>query len=132
MRMKIRFAVIDDAAFLRELVKNIVVSEGGICVGEAANGDEGIAMVQTTLPDLVFLDMVMPLRNGIETAKALKELHPEIKIIGCSTIDQEALVQKAYEAGFDDYIAKPFSKEQILNSILKVLPHLGESTHGRT
>ncbi|WII73898.1 response regulator [Bdellovibrio sp. 22V] len=130
--MKIRFAVIDDAAFLRELIKNIVTSVGGTCVGEAANGDEAIALVESTLPELVFLDMVMPLRNGIETAKVLKELHPDIKIIGCSTIDQDMLVQKAYEAGFDDYVTKPFSKEQILNSISKVLPHLGESSHGRT
>lgn len=130
--MKIRFAVVDDAAFLRELVKNIITAAGGTCVGEAANGDEAVELVQNTLPDLVVLDMVMPLRNGIETAKILKELHPEIKIIGCSTIDQEALVQKAYEAGFDAYLTKPFSKEQILNEIKKVLPHLGESTHGRT
>lgn len=130
--MKIRFAVIDDAAFLRELIKNIVTSEGGLCVGEAANGDEAVELVSATLPDLVFLDMVMPLRNGIETAKILKELHPGIKIIGCSTIDQEALVQKAFEAGFDAYLPKPFSKEQLLKEITKVLPHLGESTHGRT
>ncbi|WP_413943758.1 response regulator [Bdellovibrio sp. HCB-162] len=130
--MKIRFAVVDDAAFLRELVKNIVTSAGGTCVGEAANGDEAVALVESTLPDVVFLDMVMPLRNGIETAKVIKELHPEIKIIGCSTIDQEALVQKAYDSGFDDYITKPFSKEQVLESIKKVLPQLGESTHGRT
>ncbi|WP_413569194.1 response regulator [Bdellovibrio sp. HCB117] len=130
--MKIRFAVIDDAAFLRELVKNIVTSAGGVCVGEAANGDEAVTLVESTLPELVFLDMVMPLRNGIETAKVLKELHPEIKIIGCSTIDQEAYVQKAYEAGFDAYVTKPFSKEQILEAISKVLPQQGESTHGRT
>lgn len=130
--MKIRFAVVDDAAFLRELVKNIVTSAGGTCVGEAGNGDEAIALVQSTVPDLIFLDMVMPLRNGIETAKAIKELYPDIKIIGCSTIDQEALVQKAYDAGFDAYVTKPFSKDQILDSISKVLPHLGESTHGRT
>lgn len=130
--MKIRFAVIDDAAFLRELIKNIITGEGGICVGEAANGDEGIALVQDTLPEVVFLDMVMPLRNGVETAKSIKALHPEIKIIGCSTIDQEALVQKAYAAGFDAYVTKPFTKEQLLNSITQVLSQPGESTHGRT
>lgn len=130
--MKIRFAVVDDAAFLRELLKNIITSAGGICVGEAENGDEAITLVESTLPDLVMLDMVMPLRNGIDTAKALKELHPEIKIIGCSTVDQEALVQKAREAGFDAYIVKPFTKEQVISAIYQVLPHLGESTHGRT
>ncbi|MEN0058587.1 MAG: response regulator [Bdellovibrio sp.] len=130
--MKIRFVVVDDAAFLRELIKNIVEESGGLCVGEASNGDEAISVIENTLPDVVFLDMVMPLRNGIETAKALKELHPDVKIIGCSTIDQEALVQKAYEAGFDSYILKPFTKDQIINEMKKVLPHLGESNHGRT
>lgn len=130
--MKIRFAVVDDAAFLRELIKNIVTEFGGICVGEAANGDDAVQLVQAVLPDIVFLDMVMPLRNGIETAKILKELHPDIKIIGCSTIDQESLVQKAFEAGFDAYVTKPFGKEQLVNEIKKLLPQFGESAHGRT
>lgn len=130
--MKIRFAVVDDAAFLRELIKNIVSSAGGICVGEAENGDEAVKLVQATLPDLVFLDMVMPQRNGIETAKILKELAPDIKIIGCSTIDNDALIEKAKEAGFDEYLTKPFTKDQILKTISKVLPQQGESTHGRT
>ncbi|MGZ3794012.1 MAG: response regulator [Bdellovibrio sp.] len=130
--MKIRFAVADDAAFLRELIKNIVVSAGGICVGEAENGDEAISLVESTLPDLIFLDMVMPVRNGIETAKILKTIHPEIKIIGCSTIDQSGLVEEAFRSGFDSYVLKPFSKDQIINAITEVLPHLRESTHGRT
>ncbi len=77
--MKIRFAVIDDAAFLRELIKNTIISAGGVCVGEASNGNEGIALIQDTIPDVVFLDMVMPLRNGVETARAIKELHPKLK-----------------------------------------------------
>lgn len=130
--MKIRFAVVDDAAFLRELVKNIVTEAGGFCVGEAGNGDEAVELVQSTLPDLVFLDMVMPLRNGIEAARILKELHPEVKIIGCSTIDQEPLIQKAFEAGFDAYVTKPFTKEQLIKEIQKIVPQLGESAHGRT
>lgn len=130
--MNIRFAVIDDAAFLRELIKNIVTPLGAVCVGEASNGDEAISLVEATLPDLVFLDMVMPQRNGIQTARVLKELHPAVKIIGCSTIDQEALVRQALEAGFDDYITKPFTKDQIENSISKVLSQRGVSTHGRT
>lgn len=130
--MQLRFAVIDDAAFLRELVKNIAEAAGCICVGEASNGDEAISLVQSTLPDLVFLDMVMPFRNGIETAKVLKEIHPEIKIIGCSTVDQEALVNRAFEAGFDTYVTKPFTRDQLINAISQVMSLAGESTHGRT
>lgn len=130
--MKIRFAVVDDAAFLRELIKNIVVSAGGICVGEAENGEDAVKLVQATLPDLIFLDMVMPLKNGIETAKAVKEFAPDVKIIGCSTIDNEALIEQAQQAGFDAYLTKPFTKDLILKTISKVLPQQGESTHGRT
>ncbi|MDG0814837.1 response regulator [Bdellovibrio svalbardensis] len=130
--MKIRFAVVDDAAFLRELIKNIVTSAGGMCVGEAENGEEAVKLIQSTLPDLVFMDMVMPEKNGIEAAKAIKEFAPETKIIGCSTIDNEDLIEKAKEAGFDAYLTKPFTKDQILKAIDKVLPHQGETTHGRT
>ncbi|WP_413559301.1 response regulator [Bdellovibrio sp. HCB209] len=130
--MKIRFAVIDDAAFLRELIKNIMSDAGHTCVGEAENGNDGIRLVGTVLPDLVFLDMVMPNRNGLETARAIKENHPEVKIIGCSTIDDKAMIDKATQAGFDGYVTKPFTKEQLFTAISKVLPQLGESTHGRT
>lgn len=130
--MGIRFVVVDDAAFLRELIKNVVSSPMALCVGEASNGDEALALVQSTLPDLVFLDMVMPQKNGIETARILKELHPEIKIIGCSTIDQEEIVKKAFAAGFDHYVVKPFSKEQLLEAIAIVLPNQGDSLNGRT
>src|SRR5438445_12947039 len=101
--MKIRFAVVDDAAFLRELIKNIVTAAGGMCVGEAENGEEAVKLIQATLPDLVFMDMVMPEKNGIEAAKAIKELAPDTKIIGCSTIDNDDLIEKAKEAGFDAY-----------------------------
>ncbi|MEK2689529.1 response regulator [Bdellovibrio sp. GT3] len=129
--MKIRFAVIDDAAFLRELIKNMMSNAGHQCVGEAENGNDGIRLVDSVLPDLVFLDMVMPLRNGLETARAIKEAHPDIQIIGCSTIDNDAMIEKAHEAGFDAYITKPFTKENLLLVVSKVLPQLGESTHGR-
>lgn len=130
--MKLRFIVVDDAAFLREIIKNIITSAQGLCVGEAADGQEAIELTKRTLPDLVFLDMVMPDLNGIEAAKIIKEVHPEVKIIGCSTVDHDALIQKAFEAGFDGYVIKPFNQDEILDSIAKVFPHFKESEHGRT
>lgn len=130
--MKLRFIVVDDAAFLREIIKNIIHSAGGLCVGEAANGQEAIELAKRTLPDLVFLDMVMPDVNGIEAAKIIKEVHPQAKIIGCSTVDHDALIQKAFEAGFDGYVIKPFTQEEIIEAISKLFPHFKESEHGRT
>jgi two-component system chemotaxis response regulator CheY len=130
--MRVRFVIADDAPFLRELIRNILSAEGGVCVGEAANGDEAVRIVQETLPDLIILDMVMPLRNGLETARAIKELHPEVKIIGCSTLDMPGMIQQAMDAGFDSYLVKPFTREQIIDAIKKLLPQQGESSHGRT
>ena len=128
--MNIRFAVVDDAAFLREIIKNILAPLGAVCVGEASDGEEALKLVKETLPDVIFLDMVMPVRNGIETAKAVKEIWPDLKIIGCSTLDDEALIERAYQAGFDEYITKPFARTQIVEAIKKVLPHLGDLPHG--
>ncbi len=128
--MSIRFAVVDDAAFLRELLKSILTSQGHICVGEAANGEEAIQLIERTLPDLVMLDIVMPGRTGIETAKALKEIYPDLKIVGCSTIDEPHLVEKAYDAGFDAYVLKPFTKDQIIQAVNQSLARRRESSHG--
>ena len=127
--MKLRYVIVDDAPFIRELIKNIVGSTGSIFVGEAANGREALQVVATTLPDLVFLDMVMPEMNGPETAIQLKKKFPELKIIGCSTLDNPAIVSKSLSEGFDAYITKPFSKQQILFEIENLFPQLNEATN---
>ena len=119
--MKFRFIVADDAAFLREILKNMLTSMGGICVGEASNGEEAVAAALASRPDIVVLDMVMPVRNGIETTKSLRHLMPEVKIVGCSTLDQGDLVNMAYDAGVDEYVVKPFTKEQMTIVISKLI-----------
>jgi len=128
--MQIRYAVIDDAAFLRELIKNIMKSQGHICVGEADDGESGLDVIEATVPDLVFLDLVMPKRNGLDTARIIRDLHKEIKIVGCSTMDQEALIPDPKAAGFDAFIAKPFTKEDIIKTIKDLFAHLEETHHG--
>ncbi|MNL41770.1 Chemotaxis protein CheY [compost metagenome] len=105
-------------------------SEGHICVGEADDGESGLDVIQATVPDLVFLDLVMPKRNGIDTARIIKELHSEIKIIGCSTMDQEALLPDPKAAGFDAFISKPFTKEEFIKTIKDLFAHLEETHHG--
>ena len=127
--MKIRYVIVDDAAFIRELIKNIVSGTGALFVGEAADGNEALQVIETTLPDLVFLDMVMPQQNGLETAVKIKKMVPDIKIIGCSTMDNPAVVSKALREGFDAYITKPFTKQQILFEIENLFPQLREATN---
>ena len=128
--MQLRYAIVDDAAFLRELIKNLMKPEGHICVGEADDGETALSIAQATQPDLIFLDIVLPKRTGIEVARLLKELTPEVKIIGCSTLDQEMLIPDPKAAGFDAFIAKPFTKEDVLTTVQNLFAHLEETHHG--
>lgn len=126
--MKFRFAVVDDATFIREIVKNIGESLGGICVGEAENGRDAIQVIRATLPDLLFLDLVMPLRNGLEIIDEIKELWPDIKIVICTTLDQEDMINKLQQKGIHEYLTKPFSKAEIEAVINKLMFTRKENT----
>lgn len=120
------FIVIDDAAFLRELVKNILLEKGMRFLGEAGDGEVGVQLALTTLPDLVVIDMVMPKKNGIQAIKEIKSQNSDIKILVCSTLDDELLIQQAKEAGADEYLMKPFSKNQIYESLSRMFLDLGD------
>lgn len=117
--MSFRYIVIDDAAFVCELVKNILKDTGGVCVGAALNGEEGLRLYQKTLPDLIILDMVMPKENGIELARKIRETNPDVKIVACSTLDESTIVENAMDAGCNDYIVKPFTREGFISIVGK-------------
>lgn len=119
--MNFRFAVVDDATFIREIIKNIGEGMGGVCVGEGDNGRNAIEVVRATLPDILFLDLVMPLRNGLEILDEIQELWPVIKIVICTTLDQDEMIEKLKQKGVEDYITKPFSKSEIEDVIQKLM-----------
>ncbi|MBC7370767.1 MAG: response regulator [Bdellovibrionaceae bacterium] len=127
--MSFRYIVIDDAPFVSELVKNILKGSGGLCVGEALNGEEGLKVFQKTLPDLVILDMVMPRQNGIELAREIRLINTEAILIACSTIDEKDIVENAKDIGCNDYIVKPFTRESFLSVIHKHFPKPTENNH---
>jgi YesN/AraC family two-component response regulator len=126
--MSFRYIVIDDAPFVCELIKSILKGTAGVCVGEAFDGEEGLKLFEKTLPDLVILDMVMPKQNGIELARKIREITYEVKIIACSTVDDDDIVQNAKDLGCDDYIIKPFTKKDFINVIKKFYPRSLEKT----
>jgi two-component system chemotaxis response regulator CheY len=119
--MKFRFIVIDDAVFIREILKNITEGIGGHCVGEAENGREALELVRKTLPDLIYLDLVMPMKNGFEIIDEIKEIWPEAKIVVCSTLDQPDIIKKLNDKSIAGYFSKPFSKIEIEDFLKKEL-----------
>lgn len=116
----IRYAIADDALFVHELIKNIIPDENFMFVGSAINGNEAVELVKKNLPDLLFLDYVMPLKNGIDVAREVKVIWPELKIIGISTIDDQKIISESYKAGVDEFVEKPFTKDSLFEALKKI------------
>lgn len=113
--------IVDDAAFMRMTLKNIITSAGHEVVGEAANGLEAIEQYKSAKPQLVTMDITMPEMDGIEALKEIKKVDPKAKVLMCSAMGQQSMVIEAIQSGASDFIVKPFNADRINESIGKVL-----------
>jgi two-component system chemotaxis response regulator CheY len=116
-----KILVVDDAAFMRMNVKNILSGEGYEDIIEAENGEMAVKKYKEENPDLVTLDITMPEMDGIEALKKIKENDPDAKVIMCSAMGQQSMVIEAVEVGAEDFIVKPFDKGKIKEAVSKVL-----------
>jgi len=109
--------VVDDAAFMRLMVSDIVKKGGYTVIGEAENGQKAIEKYKKLRPDIVMMDITMPDMDGIAAVKEIKKIDANAKIIICSAMGQQETVTKAIQAGAINFIVKPFIKEKILEVI---------------
>ncbi len=116
-----RVLIVDDAVFMRNMIKDIFSAGGFEVVGEAANGLEAVDKYRTLTPDLTTMDIVMPFKSGIEATREIVSQDPSAVVVMCSALGQEALVMEAIEAGASDFIVKPFRAEDVLSVVKKVL-----------
>ncbi len=115
--MSARILIVDDAPFIRELLRHLLQSHGHDVVGEGTNGQEAVELADELKPDIILMDIVMPEKSGIEAAAEILKTQPQARIIACSTLDQEAMILKALEAGCCHYVVKPFDAKKLLDSI---------------
>jgi len=108
--------VVDDSAFMRNLLKQLLEDDHEV-VGEAENGVEAVELYHELDPDVVTMDVVMPIRNGIEATAEIKGDDPDASIIMCTSVGQEEKMREAVKAGADGYITKPFQKPNVLEAI---------------
>ena len=113
--------ICDDAAFMRMMLKDILVKEGYEVVGEAVNGADGVEKYNSLKPDLVTMDITMPDMDGISALKAIKQSDPAAKVIMCSAMGQQAMVVESIQAGARDFIVKPFQRDRVIEAIKKVI-----------
>jgi two-component system, chemotaxis family, chemotaxis protein CheY len=115
-----KILIVDDASFMRMMLRNILTSHGYDIVGEAENGKVAIDAYQKFTPDITLIDLIMPEMGGIEAVKKIIEVDPKAKIIICSAMGQQALVVEAMQAGARDFIIKPFQPTGVVEAIQKV------------
>lgn len=113
--------VVDDAAFMRMMMKSILQSNGYEIAGEAGNGKEAVRMYEMHKPDLVTMDITMPEMDGIEATRLITGQDSGARIIVCSAMGQKTMVIDAIAAGAVDFVIKPFSEDRVLSAIEKAL-----------
>lgn len=118
-----KILVVDDASFMRTVLKDIVKGNGLASeVIEAGDGVEGVKAYQAQKPDLVTLDVNMPRADGIQALRAIMKIDPAAKVVMVTSVEQKQIVQDAMKIGARDYIVKPFDRSNVglvLNKVLR-------------
>jgi two-component system chemotaxis response regulator CheY len=113
--------IVDDAAFMRMMIKDILTKNGFDVVGEAENGAKAVEKFQELRPDLTTMDITMPEMDGITAVKQIKKIDPNAKVIMCSAMGQQAMVIEAIQSGARDFIVKPFQPDRVLEALRKAV-----------
>jgi len=113
--------IVDDAAFMRMMIKDILSKNGYTVIAEAENGLKAIEKYKEVNPDLVIMDITMPEMDGIQAVKQIKQINDAAKIIMCSAMGQQAMVIESIQAGARDFIVKPFQAERVIEAVRKVV-----------
>lgn len=111
--------VVDDAAFMRMMLKDILIKNGYEIAGEAANGQQGYEKYMELKPDIVTLDITMPDVDGLKCIKMIRGADPKAQVIMCSAMGQQAMVIEAIQSGARDFIVKPFQPDRVLDALGK-------------
>ncbi|WP_313568194.1 response regulator [Acetoanaerobium noterae] len=113
--------LVDDAAFMRMMLKDILVKNGYEVLGEAENGLKAVEKYKELNPDLVIMDITMPEMDGIEAVKEIKKINQSAAVIMCSAMGQQSMVIEAIQSGAKDFIVKPFQADRIIEAVRKVI-----------
>jgi two-component system chemotaxis response regulator CheY len=114
--------ITDDSEFMRVIIKTSLKDIPGIEFLEAENGDVAVELYREYHPDLVFLDIIMPVKNGVMAMEEIKQLNPNAKIVIVTSVGQNEMVDKAKDLKADGFIPKPFRPDQIQQIFHQLFP----------
>jgi len=112
---------VDDSPVTRKMIKKALEPEGFCVVGEAGNGKEAVESYPHLQPDIITMDVTMPVMDGLEAAAAIKNINPGQKILMLSAMGDDNLLNEARARGINDFCSKPFKPQQLIDKILNAL-----------
>lgn len=119
--MSNKILVVDDAAFMRMMVKDALKKNGYDNLIEAADGELAVQQYKAEKPDMVIMDITMPNKDGLQALKEIRAFDPNAKVVMCSAMGQEAMVMEAIKSGAKDFIVKPFKADRIIKTVDSML-----------
>ena len=116
-----KILLVDDAAFMRKVIKDTLNKNGYTDVHEAVDGADAVEKYDELHPDLVMMDITMPNMDGLEALKAIRAKDPNANVVMCSAMGQESMVIDAVRSGAKDYIVKPFKPDRVLKTVSSIV-----------
>lgn len=116
-----KVVIVDDSDFSRSIIRKMLTEEGIEIVGEASSAEAALAVIKEKKPNIVITDIVMPEISGIELTEKINQNFNDISVIVISSLSQEHVVLEAIGAGASDFIAKPIQKQQLIDSLEKII-----------
>lgn len=116
-----RILIVDDAKFMRMTLSNIFAKHDFEVVGTAENGEQAIKLYKELEPDIVTLDITMPVMDGLTALAEIMKYDPQANVIMCSAMGQQRLVVEAIELGAKDFIVKPFAEERVIEVVKSIV-----------
>lgn len=113
--------IVDDAAFMRMMLKDILTKNGFSVVGEAENGAVAVEKYKELQPNLTIMDITMPEMDGLQAVKEIRKLDSKARVIMCSAMGQQSMVIEAIQSGAKDFVVKPFQAERVVEAVTKAL-----------
>lgn len=116
-----KILLVDDAAFMRKVIKDTLTKSGYTDIHEAVDGADAVDKYDELKPDLVIMDITMPNMDGLEALKAIRGKDPNANVVMCSAMGQETMVIDAVRSGAKDFIVKPFKSERVLKTVTSIV-----------
>lgn len=129
--MELKCLIIEDASFMREIYRySLAASPDIVIVGEATDGEEAIKLLAELKPDIMLLDLVLPVKSGLDILRELSLVSPKTKAVVISSIEDEKVILKAKALGVITYIKKPFTKSDLVDAFEEISKNYSEVENG--